>query len=214
MTTRKITFTLPNYIVRGAEGGIILGDFNNWNIDRGIPLHKNENGDLTVTIELISGESYQYRYLLSDGRWENDDSAHEYWADSSVSTENCVIHVSAATEDKDDVHDIPEKKVTAKKKKAAPKKEAPKKKILTLKNDLSKIEGINKQISSLLQQHGIETYKELGKSTIKSLKDILEDAGPKYNNCNPRTWPKQAKLAAANKWKELEELHKELKGSK
>lgn len=212
MTTRKITFTLPSYIVRGAEGGIILGDFNNWNTERGIPLQKNDNGDLTATIELISGESYQYRYLLSDGRWENDDKADEYRGDAHVSVENCVVYVSAATEDKEVPKSQPAKKTASKKKKAV--ESAPKKKILTLKNDLTKIEGINKQISALLQQHGIETFKELGKSTIKSIKEIIEDAGPKFNTLNPRTWPKQAKLAAVNKWEELETLKKSLKGDK
>ena len=98
MTTRKVTFLLPNYIVRDAEGGLLLGDFNNWNTERGIQLHKNENGDLTVTVELISGESYQYRYLLSDGRWENDDRAHSYELGGTQDVENCVIFVGASAE--------------------------------------------------------------------------------------------------------------------
>ncbi len=194
MTTRKVTFVLPSYIVKDAEGGLLLGDFNNWNTDRGIPLHKNETGDLTVTVELISGESYKYRYLLSDGRWENDDRAHSYELGATQDVDNCVIFVSAASEyetehmstEATDIKPTPKKTV----------KKAPanaKDKIMTGKEDLTKVEGISKQIAGFLQQKGIETFKQLSKTTIMSLKELLEDGGPKFAKLNPSTWPKQAK---------------------
>lgn len=201
MTTRKITFLLPSYIVQGADSGVLLGDFNNWNIERGIALHKTEHGDLTATIELISGEFYQYRYFLSDGRWENDDNAHSYHGTNVEGVENCVVFVGAAEE-----YQTEQKKVIKKTaKKAVPKKAVTKlekttstsKKINTAKEDLSVLDGINKSTADLLNQKGINTFSRLSKSTIKSLKELLEAAGPKYENLNPIAWPKAAKAYLA-----------------
>ncbi|MCP9751523.1 isoamylase early set domain-containing protein, partial [Ferruginibacter sp. HRS2-29] len=76
----QVTFLLPNYIVQHATGGLLLGDFNNWNAELGFPLELTEDGSLQTTISLQPGQTYQYRYLLNDGRWENDDRAHSYSA--------------------------------------------------------------------------------------------------------------------------------------
>jgi len=54
------------------------------------------------------------------------------------------------------------------------------------------------------------TYKDLSKASGKKLKAILEAAGNKFQVHDPASWPKQAKLAAAGKWEELETLQKEL----
>ncbi len=58
------------------------------------------------------------------------------------------------------------------------------------------------------------TFKDLSKISVKKLKGILEAAGSKFQVHDPASWPKQAKLAAAAKWEELEELQKELTGGK
>lgn len=201
MTTRKITFLLPNYIVRGADSGLLLGDFNNWNIERGIQLTKTEQGDLTATVELISGEFYQYRYFLSDGRWENDDNAHSYNGTNVEGVENCVVFVGAAeeyqTEQKKAIKKTAKKAVakpvTAKVEKTA----SGTKKINTAKEDLSVLPEISKSTADLLNQKGIDTFSRLAKSTIKALKELLEEAGPKYEKLNPSAWPKAAKAYLA-----------------
>ncbi|MCP9750367.1 DUF4332 domain-containing protein [Ferruginibacter sp. HRS2-29] len=210
----QVTFLLPNYIVQHATGGLLLGDFNNWNAELGFPLELTEDGSLQTTISLQPGQTYQYRYLLNDGRWENDDRAHSYSAAEGMFIENCVIHV---TEQAETVTDTPViKKATPKK--AVAKKAAPAKKATPApsveKADLTKIEGIGKQIATLLNKNGILTYSQLSKASAKKLKEILDAAGPKFNVHVPASWPKQAKLAAAAKWEELETLQKELKGGK
>lgn len=201
MTTRKVTFLLPSYIVKGADSGVLLGDFNNWNIERAIELTKTANGDLTATVELISGEFYEYRYFLSDGRWENDDNAQSYHGTSVDGVENCVVFVSAAEE-----YQTEQKKAikkTAKKAVAKPaaakveKTAGTTKKINTAKEDLSLLEEISKSTADILNQKGINTFSRLSKSTIKSLKEILEEAGPKYEKLNPSAWPKAAKAHLA-----------------
>ena len=64
---------------------------------------------------------------------------------------------------------------------------------MTTKEDLTKIDGITKLTAGYLQQKGIETFRQLSKTTIMSLKEMLEDGGPKFADLNPSTWPRQAK---------------------
>ncbi len=212
MTTRKVTFTIPHYIVKDATGGLLLGDFNNWNTDRGIELEKNASGDLTVTVELISGETYQYRYLLNDGRWVNDDRALSYETGPTMDVENCVIFVSASAEyeaEHKEKLEAPKKAPVKKAEKKPSTATSAKKEILTGKVDLTKVEGITKEIATLLQQKGIETFATLAKTTVKSLTEMLEDGGEKFNKVNPTAWPKLAKTLAAKRAPQLTKDDKE-----
>ena len=52
------------------------------------------------------------------------------------------------------------------------------------------------------------------KEQMLAFKEILDAAGSKFNMHNPATWPKQAKLAAAAKWEELDLLQQQLKVGK
>lgn len=90
---QKINFIVSPEIASGATGGIVLGDFNNWNEKEALPLKKNKDGSLKATVVLDSGKSYQYRYLLNDGRWVNDVNATSYHYDPVFNVENCVVEV-------------------------------------------------------------------------------------------------------------------------
>jgi len=81
-------------------------------------------------------------------------------------------------------------------------------------DDLTKIEGIGPKISGLLQAADIKTYAQLAKAETSRLSQILQEAGPQFKLANPTTWPKQAALAAAGKWEELETLQDQLKGGR
>lgn len=197
MTTR-IIFTLPSEKAGHAEAGIILGDFNNWNPDEAVYLQKKDDGSMVAELYLTAGKTYQYRYLLSDGRWVNDNSQTAFADVYGHPVENCVISVP-----------VPEsKKRTAVKKQSA--KTATGKSV-TAADDLKKIEGIGKKTAQLLASENISTYKELGKTSIKKLKSILLAAGEKQAGLDPSTWPKQAKLAAAGKWDELTAMQEQIK---
>ena len=117
--------------------------------------------------------------------------------------ENCIIRIP-------EIAELPE----AKKVKAAKPKSVAKAKKEILKDDLTRIEGIGKKIEALLRKSDIITYKQLSKTSIKKLKEILDAAGNKFSIHDPATWPKQAKLAATGNWDELADLQKELKGGK
>jgi len=200
---KKVTFLLSAEIVGEATSAILLGEFNNWDASNGITLKKQKDGSLKATASLEAGRTYQYRYLLNDGRWVNDERAENYVHANGFAVENCVITVVEETEV---AKPKKEKKATAKAEKAEKTETAP--------DDLAKIEGIGKKIAELLVAENIVSFKDLSKASAKKLKGILEAAGSKFKMHDPTSWPKQAKLAAAGKWAELEELQKELTGGK
>ena len=76
----------------------------------------------------------------------------------------------------------------------------------TQPDDLKIIEGIGPKISDVLESQGITTWTKLSKTSVKELKAILNGAGKRYGLADPKTWPKQAKLAAAGRFDKLEKL--------
>lgn len=82
------------------------------------------------------------------------------------------------------------------------------------KDDFTVVEGIGPKINELIHNANIHSYKELGKSSVKNVQKILDDAGPRYKLAKPGTWPTQAEMAAENKWEELKTLQDELDGGK
>jgi predicted flap endonuclease-1-like 5' DNA nuclease len=196
--TKKVSFKLPAEQVADAASGVLVGEFNNWNPEEGIYLQKQEDGSMIAELALTAGKTYEYRYLLSDGRWAND--YNEKTFSDNYAVENCVIIVP----------EVAEKLVEAKPKAVKKTKEV----AAVITDDLTKIEGINKKVEALLSKENIKTFKDLGKATIKKLQLILDAAGSKFSVHNPATWPKQAKLASTGKWEELSKLQEELKANK
>ncbi len=204
----KIVFTLPASNIIGAAECVLLGEFNNWNMDEAVCLQKQADGSMTAELELQAGRDYEYRYLLSNGRWVNDNNEKVVSETPGFPVENCLVRVL----------EIVEEQGSAKPKTANPKTGKTIKvsiaKPVVVKEDLTKIEGIGKKIEALLNKNKIYSYKQLAKTTIKTLKEILEMGGSNFGMHNPGSWPKQAKLAANTKWEELEELQQQLKGGK
>ncbi len=213
-----VTFILAPEIVEGADSGVLLGDFNNWNYDNGISLQKQQDGSLQAIANLEPGKTYQYRYLLNDGRWVNDARANSYVHADGFYVDNCVITVveeeaPVAEEIKEAViideapAAKPVKEKTAKAKKTATKSKA----AVAPADDLGKIKGINKEVKKILLAENIASFKDLAKSSGKKLKNILDAAAFDYAKLDIVSWPKQAKLAADSKWDDLKDLQKELK---
>jgi predicted flap endonuclease-1-like 5' DNA nuclease len=218
MSSKKIDFLLPADVAAGATSGILLGDFNNWDSNNGVTLKQQKDGSLKASVSLESG-SYEYRYLLNDGRWVNDTQAAKYTYISQFAIENCVIDVAieATKEVKTKTVEAvatpvatPAKTVKAKATVpvASPVVEVAK------ADDLTKIEGIGKKIAELIVAEGIVTFDALSKTSVKTLQAILDKAGKRFNVHNPSTWAKQAKLAASGDWAKLQKLQAELNGGK
>jgi 1,4-alpha-glucan branching enzyme len=51
-----------------------------------------KNGSFSLTVALDSGRSYRFRYLLDDGRWENDWEADAY-APNKFDSEDSIVEV-------------------------------------------------------------------------------------------------------------------------
>ena len=81
-------------------------------------------------------------------------------------------------------------------------------------DDLTVVEGIGPKIQQLLHENAIKTWLQLSKTSVDALQAILASAGEKYRIHDPRTWPKQAEMAAAGKWDELQEYQEYLDGGK
>lgn len=73
--TRKVTFELAAEV--GTTTAQVCGDFNDWS-PTATPMKRHKDGTLTATVDLEAGRQYRFRYLLDDGRWENDWAADAY----------------------------------------------------------------------------------------------------------------------------------------
>ncbi len=70
----KLTFKVSKEQAENAETVKILGDFNGWNKEVE-PMSMLKNGDFTQTLKLDAGQEYQFRYLINDSIWANDEEA-------------------------------------------------------------------------------------------------------------------------------------------
>ena len=79
------------------------------------------------------------------------------------------------------------------------------------KDDLTRIEGIGPAIANALRAAGVTSYAQLAAMTPDQIRVVLSKAGI---SGDPKTWPKQAQLAAAGQWRELKDYQAKLKGGR
>jgi chromosome segregation ATPase len=77
-------------------------------------------------------------------------------------------------------------------------------------DDLKIVEGIGPKIEELFNAAGIYTFKQLYNAPVEQLKQILTDAGPRFQIHDPSTWGEQARLADEGKMDELKALQDRL----
>ena len=80
-------------------------------------------------------------------------------------------------------------------------------------DDLRRIEGIGRKVSSALLGAGITTFSQLAASDVQQLKAILA-AGGIGPSVNPSSWPEQASLAEAEDWEAFDKLKDGLKAGR
>lgn len=81
-------------------------------------------------------------------------------------------------------------------------------------DDLKLVEGIGPKIEELLNAAGIKTWSDLADAATETVQAVLDEAGPRYKMHDPATWSKQAALAAAGQWEELETYQDQLQGGR
>lgn len=87
----KTTFTLPVEAAPTAKKVALVGEFNDWDLEKAIPLKKQaKDGVFKALVELEAGKTYQFRYLIDGETWENDWQADAY-APTPFGGENSVV---------------------------------------------------------------------------------------------------------------------------
>lgn len=81
-------------------------------------------------------------------------------------------------------------------------------------DDLKIVEGIGPKIEELFNAAGIFTFKQLYNTPVDTLKQILVDAGSRFQIHDPSTWGEQARLADEGKMDELKALQDRLNAGK
>ena len=85
----KVVFHLPIKAVKRGIAVRVIGDFNNWDWETGIPM-KVQNGEFIAEVELPINQSYQYRYLIDNRDWVNDWDADAY-CPTEFDVDNSVV---------------------------------------------------------------------------------------------------------------------------
>lgn len=84
----RVIFHLPKKANKNGKEVKVIGDFNDWEWEKGIPMEE-VDGEYLAETELPIDATYQYRYLIDNREWENDWDADayfptEYGVDNSV----------------------------------------------------------------------------------------------------------------------------------
>jgi 1,4-alpha-glucan branching enzyme len=88
----KVTFRVSPDQAGKARTASLVGEFNDWD-PKATRMRKLKNGEFKVTVDLEVGREYQYRYLLDDARWTNDEDADRYVPAGIDGAENSVVVV-------------------------------------------------------------------------------------------------------------------------
>jgi len=89
----KVTFRIPPEIGVNHKKANVLGSFNDWNkvSHRMKKLVKDASFSLTVDLEV--GKEYEFKYLLDDTVWINDNDAEKQVETHFGDSSNSVISV-------------------------------------------------------------------------------------------------------------------------
>ena len=86
----RIKFSLSIDTGNSSRKVCIVGDFNGWDRKR-IQMRKGEDGSYSATLELKIGNEYQFRYLIDETQWENDNEADKQVPSPYQDSQNSVI---------------------------------------------------------------------------------------------------------------------------
>lgn len=89
----KVKFTIPKETALNHEKAYLVGEFNNWDPKSGEMKKNKRDNSFSITLKLDRGRDYQFRYLLDDNIWINDDSADNYVRNPFGNADNSVVSV-------------------------------------------------------------------------------------------------------------------------
>lgn len=88
----KVTFALAEKSLPKNAIIKLVGDFNNWSLDKA-PTLKLFKGEYKVYYELKAGQPYEYRYMVNAKNWHNDPQADGYKPSPYPNIDNCVVNL-------------------------------------------------------------------------------------------------------------------------
>jgi 1,4-alpha-glucan branching enzyme len=84
----KVTFEVAS---KESQTVSVVGDFNEWNATAS-PLKKLKNGKFKAIFSLVSGSSYEFKYLI-DGEYINEEKADSLVWNEYANAENSVLEL-------------------------------------------------------------------------------------------------------------------------
>jgi 1,4-alpha-glucan branching enzyme len=90
----RCTVTFRRRTTNGETSAAVVGDFNDWSPREHQMEHVGDAWSLTLALE--PGRTYRFRYLIDDGRWENDWAADDY-VDNAFGGQDSVVDLVAMT---------------------------------------------------------------------------------------------------------------------
>ena len=86
----KVNFKMLKKHIGPAESVHIIGEFNDWDT-KSCPMKKLKSGDFSFQIDLEKDRAYQFRYLVDNQTWLNDEDADAYLPSPFPGIDNSVI---------------------------------------------------------------------------------------------------------------------------
>ena len=84
----EVTFELA---VENANSVSLVGEFNSW---QPVEMKQAKNGPFKTKVRLPKDSQYQFRYLVDEQSWQNDDAADAYWTNEYGSNNSVVSTLS------------------------------------------------------------------------------------------------------------------------
>ena len=86
----RVRFKLNKKQIGPVETINLVGEFNGWHETR-TPMKKLKSGDFSLVMDLAPDRAYQFRYLVDQTRWINDEGADAYLPSPFPGVDNSVI---------------------------------------------------------------------------------------------------------------------------
>jgi len=71
----KVTFSISAEALNGSKNAVVLGDFNGWVAEEGVPLKKQKDGLYKASLDLETGKEFQYKFFVDGTTWVLDAEA-------------------------------------------------------------------------------------------------------------------------------------------
>jgi len=83
----KVTFSI---VAEDAKKVSVVGSFNEWDA-KATPLKKLKNGTFKGALDLATDSSYEFKYLIDETVYVNDEAADGYAWNQFASADNSIV---------------------------------------------------------------------------------------------------------------------------